>query len=761
MLHGGNIGWNNNIKSTNLTYVLQAAVDYFKETKRGPRPRRVIIVLQYSPSVSLESSLQTVMMNVYDENVRVIAYGITNEVNETELGIIASPDFGNFTSFQLVPDFDGLTAQKVDEVVTALKTCEVDECHSNPCQNGNCKDYINAYRCQCNPGYIGTNCETDFDECSSKPCLNRATCTDGVNSYKCTCASGYKGDNCATDINECESFPCLNGATCNDGDNKFTCSCLSGYKGTICDQANCVPGQKAYKNDIVYIVEVGRHGIDRNSADHLITFLINVTNGLEVGPTANKIALITHKEGEVNIEFYLKTWDTNDFVNRSINSLKTNLLAEFGDSSKTTSPGDLPGALKVMLDEVLVVGQGNRLIFPEIALVLAYSKNNQSGLSEVLGKVYNRDVRVMAVGVGSNIDMEELMDVASHTGKNETNYFMVDTFEKLTDFVKPVYMQIKKCEIDECDSSPCMNGGTCRDKVGRFECLCTDMFYGDVCEEVNECYSNPCQHGATCTDAMNSYTCQCTPQYIGIHCEEFDNCYPNPCLNSGKCADHTNNTYTCTCVDPFDGRICEDENYCFSGPCINNGMCMRMDKGYECVCKTYGYGTSCEEFNGCVSTPCQNGGTCDPMANSPAFMCSCPQDYGGDFCQTNINVCKSNPCLNGGECSGTETYVCNCLAAFTGRNCESAASATGVDICASTPCLNGGTCTANANVYVCLCPSEFEGVACEAVVNTDDGDPGIGEINTRPPNSDVQLVPVHWLLLFITAVFTNLFQLMM
>lgn len=37
---------------------------------------------------------------------------------------------------------------------------DVDECLSNPCDNGaSCENLVNAYRCHCAPGFSGTHCE--------------------------------------------------------------------------------------------------------------------------------------------------------------------------------------------------------------------------------------------------------------------------------------------------------------------------------------------------------------------------------------------------------------------------------------------------------------------------------------------------------------------------------------------------------------------------------------------------------------------------
>ncbi|RMC04939.1 hypothetical protein DUI87_18115 [Hirundo rustica rustica] len=62
---------------------------------------------------------------------------------------------------------------------------------------------ISGYFCLCNAGWTGPNCTENIDECISNPCQNGGTCTDGVNGYSCECTSTWTGPECQTAQQEC------------------------------------------------------------------------------------------------------------------------------------------------------------------------------------------------------------------------------------------------------------------------------------------------------------------------------------------------------------------------------------------------------------------------------------------------------------------------------------------------------------------------------------------------------------------------------
>ena len=107
--------------------------------------------------------------------------------------------------------------------------CETnkDDCVDEPCMHGGtCVDLVGGYDCECPPGKTGLLCHLD-DACASNPCPGARCDTNPVDGrHTCTCMPGFNGTNCAQDINECaQGSPCEHGGVCVNTIGSFECSC--------------------------------------------------------------------------------------------------------------------------------------------------------------------------------------------------------------------------------------------------------------------------------------------------------------------------------------------------------------------------------------------------------------------------------------------------------------------------------------------------------------------------------------------------------
>uniref|UniRef100_A0A8C6WMM5 EGF-like domain-containing protein n=1 Tax=Neogobius melanostomus TaxID=47308 RepID=A0A8C6WMM5_9GOBI len=176
-------------------------------------------------------------------------------------------------------------------------------------------------------------------------------------------------------------------------------------------------------------------------------------------------------------------------------------------------------------------------------------------------------------------------------------------------------------DIDECEGSPCENGGTCRNNPGGFHCECKTGFSGTVCSiDIEKCLKMNCQNNGTCVHTDDSYYCQCIPGFEGLTCERaIDYCMSSPCV-MGSCI-NLKTTFSCLC--PAGKKICTPSvktpdtgltkylvfflfflnkscprakiSPCYNNPCQNDGMCLDNWYEYLCDCRNHFTGKNCSQ----------------------------------------------------------------------------------------------------------------------------------------------------------------------
>ncbi|XP_052055877.1 protein crumbs homolog 1 [Apodemus sylvaticus] len=158
--------------------------------------------------------------------------GLQGCLSTIEIGGVYLSYFENLHGFTRKPQEEQFLKVSTNVVLTGCLPSNA--CHSSPClHGGNCEDSYSSYQCACLPGWSGTHCEINIDECFSSPCIH-GNCSDGVAAYHCRCEPGYTGLNCEADVDICKSHQCANGATCVPGAHGYSCLCFGNFTGRFC-----------------------------------------------------------------------------------------------------------------------------------------------------------------------------------------------------------------------------------------------------------------------------------------------------------------------------------------------------------------------------------------------------------------------------------------------------------------------------------------------------------------------------------------------
>uniref|UniRef100_A0A8C8FMV0 Fibulin-7-like n=1 Tax=Oncorhynchus tshawytscha TaxID=74940 RepID=A0A8C8FMV0_ONCTS len=164
-------------------------------------------------------------------------------------------------------------------------------------------------------------------------------------------------------------------------------------------------------------------------------------------------------------------------------------------------------------------------------------------------------------------------------------------------------------DINECASSPCLNGGTCVDEMNQFSCTCTKAFVtmtntSSATSSAATTISPPAVtvgpffHPSHCTHVQGTTHCTCDPGYTisgrdGTSCKDIDECELFHMGQAGRLCIHacvnTPGGYRCTCPAGYnltrDGRNCKDIDECATrlNNCTRDQMCLNNYGGFQCV----------------------------------------------------------------------------------------------------------------------------------------------------------------------------------
>uniref|UniRef100_A0A672V0E1 Neurogenic locus notch homolog protein 1 n=1 Tax=Strigops habroptila TaxID=2489341 RepID=A0A672V0E1_STRHB len=609
----------------------------------------------------------------------------------------------NINECQSQPCKNGGTCQDRNNAYNCLclKGTTVNECNSNPCIHGKygvCRvddgccsqegqvqpDPVfhapispQSYRCDCDPGWSGTNCDINNNECESNPCMNGGTCRDMTSGYICTCREGFSGPNCQTNINECASNPCLNQGTCIDDVAGYTCNCLLPYTGATCEDVLAPCAGSPCKN-----------GGECQESEDYKSFSCSCPPGWQ-GQTC-----------EIDINECVKSPCRNGATCQNTNG-------SYRCACRTGFTG--------------------RNCDTDIDDCKSNPCRNGGSCSDGIGTFF---CECLAGFRGPKCE-EDINECASNPCKNGAN--CTDCVNSYTCTCPSGFSGIH-CENNtpDCTESSCFNGGTCVDGINTFTCVCLPGFTGSYCEhDINECDSKPCLNGGTCQDSYGTYKCTCPQGYTGLNCQNLVRwCDSSPCKNGGKCW-QTNNLYRCECNSGWTGLYCDvpsvscevaakQQGIDVAHLCRNSGLCVDTGNTHFCRCQAGYTGSYCEEqVDECSPNPCQNGATCTDYLGG--YSCECVAGYHGVNCSEEINECLSHPCQNGGTCIDLiNTYKCSCPRGTQGVHCE-----INVDDCSpffdpvtlGPKCFNNGKCTDRVGGYSCICPPGFVGERCEGDVN--------------------------------------------
>ncbi|XP_052331565.1 sushi, nidogen and EGF-like domain-containing protein 1 isoform X1 [Oncorhynchus keta] len=531
--------------------------------------------------------------------------------------------------------FNGFICQCPPGFTGTVCQTDLDHCVSQPCLNGgDCRDQVNGYTCACPAAFTGTHCETELAvvrvnssstprtenrtvSCEGEGCDKHQLCEHtGSGSFNCTCTQGFYGDNCE------EECLCQNGGICVEVNG--TCDCSSGFTGLYCqfevtqtpcsNSRPCPDGGPCLEYGGTYLCTCQTGVADLDHRDFYPPY-VQPRSVCDSSPCLNG-GQCYERDGGYTCEC------KHGYRGKHCEKVRLNTcasgLCRNGGSCKEEAGSYLCVCPYRFTGKHCEVGRpdpcssspclNGGTCFHYIGKYKCECSGSFSGRHCDISRGSAHSTADLDCGPPLQVKHAELQFSSTLPGSMalyvcHPGYTPMPRATQSICGGQGAWSQPPVCqEINECLSQPCLNGGTCRDRVATYQCACDQGFSGNHCQtDVDECVSEPCKHGGACEDLPGSYSCHCQQGFMGRDCEidvvspEQDGCESSPCLNGGVCRGYRRN-HLCVCKEGFFGDRCQSlDNPCVLQPCGNRGLCQSNRRGnYSCTCRVGHTGKDCE-----------------------------------------------------------------------------------------------------------------------------------------------------------------------
>ncbi|XP_027882287.1 protein crumbs homolog 2a [Xiphophorus couchianus] len=661
--------------------------------------------------------------------------------------------------------------------------CEVDidECAEQPCQNGGeCFERSDpshweldwelrfsdaaGYICQCQGGFAGENCSINIDECESEPCQNGGACEDKVNGYVCVCPIGFLGELCELNIDECESQPCQNGGWCEDGRGSYTCHCpeaepgdlplggdhcevkLYGCVGHKCQNgASCLPTLEEGKHSHTCLCP---HGFYNEQCSTRTTFSLSTPGFIHIQIAfKEKVRREVEHRGHQGLGLQLRFRTT----------LPNMLIFYRGDLDNYLFLEIVNGGLhaKAFSEEseldVTFAGLVSDGAWRDVHVFL----DNGSLFLTLKGPDCDRDGCTVNDGDDGEPPFQPSQAFTDVYIGGAPNYLLelslsgagfLGCIEDLMIDSKPILPQslpedqdfeLGCSKTEWCKPDPCNGHGHCVDLWTSYQCDCFRPFHGESCSEeyLSWTYSHEDTVSFSSYDLEESHGSNFRVSFLlkslkpdGLlfqlrrpHAEDEGEAYFSIYLRMGRVfvsslpdsSPLTAPVFVTTGEKQLLSVEVKHTHVMFDHAGLNYGIGEIPEVAVRSGDKAYVGGLpegwdAAEwggHFKGCLQDFRLDDAHLDPGGwSSPDEIVYISSETGNlkEGCISD-DACKTKPCQNGGECTVTfNDFTCSCSEEYTGKNCQTRVW------CVSNPCAHGGLCVDLPNGYECLHNATFE-----------------------------------------------------